>query len=482
MRSSGILLILIGLVATGIALADEPSCKPTRTRRQFAEAMNKITEGMSQEQVVSLLGPPDDVRTQYDPGGIFAADTKEVWRYGTSGHLTTATLGKIYIDDNERVLWFFGKGKPPSEDLVPEEQLRGLLRALDEVPSYDGGWIYNPQHVIRAVNLLQPLGKRRAMAVIEEYLRVAAPDFDPGRQGAFLVLRVLFAVPEDPGYMPDMFVGASHPPEPKDMKLLPRFPIIIQDDIPLLLADGYSGFGEVQRPDEHLPYFRKHGTLRGKPLAPTDTPFAALDRLVASPQWLFAGKDSADDEHFNAEREKIMLGNQILRLMDSVFRVEPDIVDNLLPMDDEDAPKRKKIIREASKLRFRWDAKLSQYTFLNGSSLPPVKRRLYRRAIWKPNVPIPDAQIVIERYNRRYVEVDFTERFKAGVPYPPAIFRVFDVTSKETSLAEFETGGFITDTGGGRFAGENVELNDGAEIQIELTVGGKSHLSPIFKP
>jgi hypothetical protein len=58
---------------------------------------------MTREEVEAILGKPDDVRTKYDPGGIRRAETEEIWRHGTNGHLTTATLGSIYIDGNGKV-------------------------------------------------------------------------------------------------------------------------------------------------------------------------------------------------------------------------------------------------------------------------------------------------------------------------------------------------------------------------------------------
>ena len=64
---------------------------------------------MAAAEVRRLLGPPDDVRTQHDPGGISAADAKEIWRYGTSGHLTTATLGVVCIDEKDRVQYVSGR-------------------------------------------------------------------------------------------------------------------------------------------------------------------------------------------------------------------------------------------------------------------------------------------------------------------------------------------------------------------------------------
>src|SRR5439155_26392043 len=69
------------------------------TRQAFARAMSKIKEGMAEKDVLALLGKPDDIRTHNDPGGISTTRTKEIWCYGTNGHLTFATLGRVYIDN-----------------------------------------------------------------------------------------------------------------------------------------------------------------------------------------------------------------------------------------------------------------------------------------------------------------------------------------------------------------------------------------------
>jgi len=87
---------------------------------------------------------------------------------------------------------------------------------LDEVPSYNSGPNYNPQKVIRAVNLLQPLGKTKAIAVLQEYLRIVPRNQKVGREGTFLVMRVLFNVPKEAGYLPEMGVGGDTPKKIRD--------------------------------------------------------------------------------------------------------------------------------------------------------------------------------------------------------------------------------------------------------------------------
>src|SRR5262249_17531292 len=141
-----------------------------------------------------------------------------------------------------------------------EEELRTILRILDETSSYNNGWGYNPRDVIRAANALQPFGKEKALAAVAEYLRVSRSSFDaPGVDGMFLVLRTLFEIPNSPGHMPVMMVGAPSPMGPEDRTKIPRFPIYIQDDIPFLTVSGYSLFGMPEAPEWRLNYFRKHG-------------------------------------------------------------------------------------------------------------------------------------------------------------------------------------------------------------------------------
>lgn len=146
-----------------------------RSRVEFARAMANVTKGMTEQEVTALLGKPDDIKTHTDPGGISTSRTREIWRYGTDGHLTFPTLGSVYIDNERKAQYVFGgQGKPPDPELLPEEELCALLRLLDRAPSYQFGYSYNPLLIIRIVNALQPLGKEKALAAIEEYLRVAS--------------------------------------------------------------------------------------------------------------------------------------------------------------------------------------------------------------------------------------------------------------------------------------------------------------------
>ena len=125
---------------------------------------------------------------------------------------------------------------------------------------------FDPGPLIAAVNELLPLGKHGALAAIENHLAAADRSKDP-QHGLFLVLRLLFQVPAS-GFHPPMFIGIPKAVEPSDPKSLPYFPLLVVDDIPLLLITTFVLGGAAQPVEAHLRYYRETGTLRAAPLAP----------------------------------------------------------------------------------------------------------------------------------------------------------------------------------------------------------------------
>jgi hypothetical protein len=484
-------LMAIPLLAFAIPLLH--AGEPLRDRRAFAEAMNKIKEGMPEEEVIERLGQPDDVSTDKD--GVRTVGTLKILRYGASGHMKAATLGQICIHENHRVQYFSGQGAPPPESLFTEAELRRLLEALNDLPGLSGN-AYNPRPVIRAVNLLQALGKEKALAAIDEFLRVSFEFTDrDARQGVFAVLRTLFEVPtrqtvfpyhieSKPGYMPPMLVGAGIPAEPNDKKLLPRFPVVIEGDIPFFLVAGYTIFGEPEPPESHVAYFRKFGTLRAKPLSPTARPVEALESFEKSPRWYFEKlNDSSGSDH----RERILLGNQVMRLLDTVYQIEPDSRLKFIGFDEE---RNKKILSHASRLAIRWDTKEQKYTFLDGKSLQPPDPNRYSVQFWTPKLGGLDIEFTVKRDSRKYVGLWIEETYEIGKPGRPAIVRVINVKSPGNALWECKVGeasstppgGYPPGTKEGRWRGMTVELEEGQQIRAVLVIGEKSFPSPIFKP
>jgi hypothetical protein len=482
-------VVAMGLLGSLISVTTAKpgrAADPPRTRHEFAKVIGEVKWRMSPAEVLALLGRPDDIRTERDDG-VSTVGTKEIWRYGTSGHLTTATLGQVYFDEKDRVQHVFGQGTPPPEGMFEERDLRVVLDALGQVPSYNAAWRYNPRKLIRAVNLLQPLGKVKALAVIDEYLRVTSDWHDDGREGLFLVLRTLFDVPDDPGHMPVMGVGAPSPSEPKDQKLLPRFPIAIEGDIPLLLVEGYMLAGSPEQVESHVAYFRQNGRVRAKPLVPTDNPFKELEKFAKSPRWIYDGKDGLHDE----QRGRQFLGEQLLRLMDTVYRVEVGDFGEILRFDDNEETRGKKVVEGALNLTIRWDSKIHKYTFLDGKSLPEREPKNYRRERWRPKIAGLDIEVFIRRAGPRYVSIWVSETYQVGKGGPGAVIKVVDVKAKDKPLVKIEAGrGAISElplegrkgTTAASSTWKPFELKEGGEVQIQLVVAGKSHFSPTFKP
>ncbi len=468
------------------ALPDANQAKPPdkdqapigqKTRQEFAFAMSKIKVGMAEKEVLDLLGKPDDVRTKFDAGGIITSRTKEIWRYGTDGHLTFPTFGCVYIDNDGKAQYVFGGGgKPTDPKLLSEMELRSLLRLIDKAPSYHSGYGYDPLAVIRIVNSLQPLGKDRALAAIDEYVRVSSVFHSSGRDGVFLVLRVLFDVPADPGYMPTMGVGMPLLGAPKDAKRLPRFPIMVQDDVPVLLATGYILSGRAEPPERHVTYFREHGRLRDKPLVPGNVPLGLLDSWTKNANWPFANDEASE--------VKLLLANQLLNMVDSVYRRETDANGYKFRAKNDVDGEWKSIVAEVGKLDIRWSPEKMRFTFKNGSHLPEPISVLYRRHFWKLDGMNGEASLVLERIDKKHVAVLLEWSGKKDREMPAFVLDLFAVKDMANKLAESRSTSISGSGGEEVFFSQSfqVDLADGEEIQARLKIGKREQVSPTYKP
>ncbi len=126
----------------------------------------------------------------------------------------------------------------------------------------------------------------------------------------------------------------------------------------------------------------------------------------------------------------------------------------------------RKILDQASKLAVRWDAEKSLYTRLDGTFIPPFDETLHPLLTWR--VAVPEGELLIKRLNRWYVELTDS----SNEPSPIDRTRVFDLKIKNKPLAEID----------GLPRGDRIRLDDGHEIQLELTADEKTYRSPVFKP
>lgn len=139
---------------------------------------------------------------------------------------------------------------------------------------------YRPQWVVEAVNALWPLGKDGALAAIESYLASQNLEVEP-QEGLLLVLRVLLEVPAESGNQRPLRLGASSPPPPPKPESLPLFPLVLIDDLPLMMVSGFALGGDTEPVAAHLAHYRANGNLRSRPLAPSGSKHGALDQYRA---------------------------------------------------------------------------------------------------------------------------------------------------------------------------------------------------------
>ena len=486
----------ISLVAILLLIGSLPvfpqSKPPTRSRAEFAKAMGRITENMPQNEVVAILGQPDDIRTESDPGGIRYVHGKEVWCYGTKGHLSFPTLGCIYIDTNGMTQEVFGgKGKPPRSGLFKGDELQDLLRLLHTAPRLEG-YQYDPLPVIRIINALQPLGREKALDVLGEYVRVSEETF---HSGLSLVLRVLFDLPDNVDSRRGWIIGMPSPSGPKDFHRIPRFPIVLADDIPLMLVSGYtvasylSQKGDPTPLEKDLEFFTRHGKFRSQPLIPTDDPLGALTNLIASQQWIYGNTNLTETDWFSfgekdtEQREKSMLMEQLLRLIDSVYRLPTDVYGNRLPCGISPEPSWQKIVADVAALKIRWDSKAQIYMFPDGSYIPKLTRKIYQREIWRlTGMGYEDAELILERKSDDWVNVTVELTQKTGAVLKPATLAIYAGGEIRSPLVTFNFAAAVGE-GGGSTQGRTIALNDGVEIKAALSIDGfPTNFSSILKP
>ena len=160
-----------------------------------------------------------------------------------------------------------------------------VVAALDALGPLDGSR-YDPRPVIRAVNLLQPLGAKRGVALLRRYVARRGPALAAGPPSAlFAVLRTIFEPPPASGKAPKdactprqrevasggclrpPMLGAPWPPPPKDLRSL-RYPIFVLGDIPLSLVSGYALGGHPEPASMHLEALAAVARWRAQPLRP----------------------------------------------------------------------------------------------------------------------------------------------------------------------------------------------------------------------
>lgn len=467
---AGVYIFMASLLyLPSMANAADATRYPDRT--MFEAKLDRIATAMPDEAAVRLqLGTPDDIVQAAESMAQQLPSVPRPWFdyalcYGTNGHMTFPTLGCVFIRDHRVVKTSRSIGHAPSAGMFAENELRRLMRLIDTSrityhtdgrhydpiasalfegrvdPQLDGE-TYNPRHIIEIVNALQPLGKEKALAALDAYCQVV------DNKWVYAILRTLFDVPANPGYLPPLKQvvdrkvrkfsdfpdePTADPSKPDDLKAVPRFPVLLAGDIPFFVVHTYTVSSPFASAGTEIPYFRRSGIFRSSNLHPVTDPLSVPDNIMGMPGWSYRNwSATATAEHDRIDRMVIIM-NQALRLLGC-----PTTIDRGYgwgPATEEanrdDLARIQKawmeLARPLGRKGLTWNSSLNRYATSKGA-YPPDPPLLSIHVInWRPAVDDLRLNVILFRNNLRAVDsvdIFIAERFhRKGVPVVSIEFR-----------------------------------------------------------
>jgi hypothetical protein len=247
----------------------------------------------------------------------------------------------------------------------------------------------------------------------------------------------------------------------------------LHEDIPLLLVFGYNLGGHPEPVSRHVDYFRKEGHVRDKPLSPPDQPLSVIESIPRQVVDYFSSNGRA------LYTQNDLVQEQLFRLIYSVYHKKGLYIKEAGVIHRGSWNQKtnwKEEAADVSKLRLRWDARKQQYSFQDGSILPPAPR--YEPVTWKVKGFDLDLTLRIERQDDDMVNIGLVEGDLTGPATDLPSFAVYKVKNKDKPIAEFK--GLGRPHGGYEHSG--VSLPKGAAVQARFWSGDKAIVSPVLKP
>jgi hypothetical protein len=259
-----------------------------------------------------------------------------------------------------------------------------------------------------------------------------------------------------------MFVGAPSPLAPA-LRVSPRFPVVLHQDIPFIGIRGYSLSGSPEPLEAHLEPYRKSGKIRSQPLRPPDNPLLVIDELVTSPAW----PSWVGQGHWG----KSVAREQALRLVDPVYRVSETEYDSRLARRDagEDDDWRSHLAKYGA-LAARWDPVRSTYVRSDGASLPPLPEPNYYPRVWRPAPTGGTVTVTLQRRHRKAVDI-WLSATDAKPPLPR--LRIY------AGIAEIRIGIGFPISGG---TATGFQLYDNTDVRLVLELEGKPIAETVLRP
>jgi hypothetical protein len=204
--------------------------------------------------------------------------------------------------------------------------------------------------IIRAVNALQPLGKKRALAILEEYVELTRSfEYFSEPEIVFWIIRLLFEPIrlEDRIPSPAIAVFLDDRQSVEAMKW-PLNPMAVSGGIPFMVGGQVSMSGRPELPSSHIRWAELQGVIRDDLLVPTTNPLAAAEAILGSRR--FKALDN-----FSRVQGTREIRSQALAMVDEML--EPNSAHAAADHDDG----WRACVRAAAERGIHWDAKREQF-------------------------------------------------------------------------------------------------------------------------
>ncbi|RYG47943.1 hypothetical protein EON79_05925 [bacterium] len=421
------------------------SNEPFRDRDEFNRSFAQVEEGMTKEEVVRILGAPDD---EQRPRHRWTGRGDKVWGYGTNEHGSLPTLGRIHLMDGkvlDKPLSITG----PIQNLPPEPELRGLLRSLAR--ELDPSLSFDPLGLVHAANLLLPLGKERAIAVMIQYERLIKTGLETESSIRLIRLgQILFGndlgAEDGEGYL-----GS----------------VVLVDDIPFLLEKGGIFGGGLPSFEGAAIGDSNRWKMRQSSLRPSDNPFRTFRKAIEIfkrdfPQWGPLGQSRGSSEGVPKRYRE-----QFQSLMALVREIHPDYEKSLFAIP---SPSFEALRQSFLRTGARWDPTRSRYVRADGSPIRPFFPEANLQGGSVDSLPKISLDYRFRRTDRETVESRITMYSRGkndGFDH-----RIVLADSGEVLLSGESKGDY-----------PNLQMNGelliptGARIRIEFSAGGKTFRS-----
>lgn len=451
-------------------------------RRVFFDKFEQVRDGMSKGLIRALLGEPDDVLSEPEPGP-YSGDLRvaERWCYGTNGHSSFATLGIVPFGRDGKVAGFLlPLSNPPPTGWFEEGRFRGLLRVVDSAAKASGvspSEPFDPLLYVRAINVFVPLGKERALAAIREYARISGRSGVDGL-GVIHLLHLLFEIDlstfEARSAYKAYWQGDTH---------AVGGAVRLFADVPFLAGAGRTSTEGGQRPVFLcLEEAARFGTLRREPLTPHDQPGVALGAALAS----LAGPESPDVRG----AVEAMLKADWTRLVRTVL--DPSMHPEHAPTWGLDGGGDAAALASLKGRAIRWDPGDGRYEFADGRVHADAVLAPSGGASWIPaELSAIEGRVLIRRSRDWFVTVML--RWESPNPTDTPVVRVRVIPEKGERLdtiAEFELpertsrSNLAEGPSGYRAIGSLFEMSETAllalrlPVRVAVEVDGRRSVSP----